>query len=124
MSDFNVKSVTKLGKAVDNATPTNNQTTISVEETGSTVENSVSELNYNDLVIKAGMDSKATLDKLGNGSAAEDNNYGFVGWSEDNKYKYYYHNYGSFSLYTKVNVVDGTSVIDKISLKETDGINK
>lgn len=207
MSDFNIKSVTKLGKAVDNTAPTTNQATVSKEEAGNAVVNlcskpdidvkvlnnkeyditvdgvkyyyfdifygtamakspvigddtitrafvnnkdktvyravkdntdkwsagskitkdtlnSVSELNYNDLVIKVGMDSKAILDKIGNGSATEDNNYGFVGWSEDNKYKYYYHDYVSFSLYTKVNVADGTSVIDKIILNDTKGINK
>lgn len=118
MSNFNVKSVTKLDKAADNTVPTVNKTTVT------STQDNVSELNYNDLVVKVGMYSKSILDKLGNGSATEDNNYGFVGWSEDNKYTYYYHDYGSFSLYTKVNVVDGTSVIDKISLNETGGINK
>ena len=39
MSDFNVKTVTKLDKAADNTAPTVNQTTVSVEKAGNAVVN-------------------------------------------------------------------------------------
>lgn len=76
------------------------------------------EFIYNDLAIKPGMEAKGIIDKLGSGSADEDNNYGFIGWSDDNKYKYYRHEYESFSIYTKVNVIDGTSIVSQIDLKD------
>jgi len=72
---------------------------------------------YMDSVIKLGMSAKDVLDKIGNGSASEENNYGFIGWSDDNQYKYYYHEYEGFSIHTKVNIIDGASVISQINLK-------
>jgi len=74
------------------------------------------EVVYMDSVIKLGMSTKYVLDKIGNGSASEENNYGFVGWSDDNQYKYYYHEYDGVSIHTKVNVIDGASVIGQINL--------
>lgn len=76
------------------------------------------EITYDNLVIKPGMEAKDIINRLGNGSADEDNNYGFTGWSGDNKYKYYRHEYGSFSIYTKVNIIDGTSIVSQISLND------
>jgi len=76
------------------------------------------EVTYDNLVIKPGMEARDIINKLGNGSADEDNNYGFTGWSEDNKYKCYRHEYRSFSIYTRVNVIDGTSIVSQISLDD------
>jgi len=76
------------------------------------------EIIYKDVVVKLGVVPEEILDKLGQGGANENNNYGFVGWSPDNKYKYYSHEYESFDLYTRINVVEGTSVISQVNLND------
>lgn len=62
------------------------------------------------------MNPKNIFDVIGNGDANEDNNFGFIGWDPDNKYKYYSRRYSNFSIITKVEVVSGKSIISQIDL--------
>lgn len=77
-------------------------------------------ITYNNVKIELGKPCGNVLKILGDGTATEDNNYGFVGYSEDNKYKYYNHGYPMnnplINVYTKVDIIDGTSTISQIDI--------
>lgn len=77
-------------------------------------------VKYNNFEIIIGEQANKVLEKLGQGTANENNNFGFIGWDIENKYKFYSHGYPADSpiidIITKVSVVEGTSIINQMNI--------
>lgn len=79
-------------------------------------------ISYKDVQLDVGEDASKVLQQLGPGTANEDNNFGFVGWDMENNYKFFMHAYppnaSTFTLYTKVSIANGTSIISELTLND------
>lgn len=77
-------------------------------------------VEYNGVDIIVGERASKVLEKLGPGTANENNNFGFIGWDTENKYKFYNHGYPKDSpiieVITRVSVAEGTSIINSIDI--------
>lgn len=94
-------------------------------------------VEYNEVKFTVGEATNKVLTELGQGTANEKNNFGFIGWDNENKFKFYSHGYPKdtpiIELITKVSVIDGTSIINRVdiskigtqrNLKEGDSFDK
>jgi len=77
-------------------------------------------VTYNNVSLSLGNDAGKVLQQLGQGTANENNNFGFVGYHDENKYKIFMHGYPTSSpivtLYSKVTISDGTSIISQLDI--------
>jgi hypothetical protein len=78
------------------------------------------EIMFQNTHIFIGLQTKELVDKLGDGTADESNNYGFVGNDPDYKYKYYMRGYPKeepvIEVYTREEIVSGDSEVSQINL--------
>ena len=66
--------------------------------------------------IHVGADPAAVFNAFGDGGADEDNNFGFIGWDDQEEHKFYRHDYDGFSIIVKTNVAESTSAISQIGI--------
>lgn len=73
---------------------------------------------YNSVVFGVGDDAQEVLAKLGLGIANPENNYGFIGQDDENRYKFYYYGYPADSsivyITTRVEIGTGKSIVSHI----------
>ncbi|MCY6485770.1 hypothetical protein OW763_15715 [Clostridium aestuarii] len=86
------------------------------------LEKSDFSVDYEGVVLNLGSNIKELVDKLGNGTANEKNNFGFIGWDEENKNKFFQRSYpekkSKLHIINKVNVIEGISNIEQINFGE------
>jgi len=77
-------------------------------------------ISYHNVSFTVGEDAGKVLQQLGEGTANENNNFGFVGYDNEYKHKIFMHGYPANSpiitLYSKVSIHDGTSIISQLDI--------
>lgn len=112
------KNLTTPDNTINNET--NTSLPVTKIDTGNTLTNKDFSVNYKEVEITLDSSVEELLKILGNGTANEDNNFGFVGWDKDKKYKYHNHGYPenspTFYIMTRTDVKSGNVILNEIDI--------
>jgi uncharacterized lipoprotein YehR (DUF1307 family) len=106
-------------EASDQTTEDNTEDIESMEGCATILDEDEFKVFVNGITIEVGDDPKEMIDTLENDPDSMECNFIFVGYDDELENEYYCRLYEGFSVYTKVNIVSGESIISQINISTT-----